>query len=365
MKRSTGLALVGVVLALAVAVTGTAQEKPLTKVTFALTTKDVSVGHAAHTSLPAVLGYWKEEGLDVTVASVEGSTAGAQQLAAGNIQIVSVGPEVVLISRDKGVKIKAFYVQARESIFRLVVPSDSLIRGVGELKGKTVGVPSLASGSVPYTKALAASAGLDPEKDIKLLAVGTGAPGALALQQKKVEALGLWDTLQAGLENRGLQFRELTTPVTKEMIGQSLAARDDFLVEHAKVAVGFARGVARATVFGLANPEAAVRIHWKTYPQTRPQGVEEAKALREAIHVFNSRFALQRVDHRDDKRFGAATAAQWDRLRSIYKEQGLIQGAMGAADLYTGTLLDEINGFDRQAVIRQAKESRPAGGPER
>ena len=44
-----------------------------------------------------------------------------------------------------------------------------------------------------------------------------------------------------------------------------------------------------------ALAEAAVRIHWKTYPQTRPQGTaDEAKVLKEALPVFNARFELQR-----------------------------------------------------------------------
>ena len=95
-----------------------------------------------------------------------------QQLAAGNLQIVSLGPEEIVIGREKGVKIKGFYVQARETIYRLVVPADSPLQKVADLKGKTIGVPSLASGSVPFAKALVASVGIDPEKDVKILAVG-------------------------------------------------------------------------------------------------------------------------------------------------------------------------------------------------
>jgi NitT/TauT family transport system substrate-binding protein len=333
-----------------------AQDKPLKKVIFAITTKDISVGHAAHSSLPQALGYWKEEGLDVTVTSVEGSAAGLQQLSSGNIQIVSIGPEEIVIGREKGVKIKGFYVQARETIYRIVVPADSALQTVPQLKGKTVGVPSLASGSVPFAKALVASVGLDPDKDMKLLAVGVGAPGRLALQQKQVDALALWDTLQASIENSGLALRRLDLPMVHEMLGQTMATRDDVLAENAAILVGFARGVAKATLFGLSNPEAAVRIHWKLYPQTRPQGVEEAKALKEALHVFASRFELQRVDNRTDKRYGIATLDQWEKLKSIYRDQKLVEGTVPAADFYSSALVDQINRFDRDAVVRQAKE---------
>src|SRR5262245_18572555 len=183
MKRVLVMSLALVFAAVAVG----AQEKPLKKVVFAITTKDVSVGHSAHSSIPQALNYWKDEGLDVQFTTVEGSVAGLQQLGAGNLQIVSLGPEEVVIGREKGIKIKGFYVQAREIIYRIVAPTDSPIQSVAELKGKTIGVPSLASGSVPFAKAVAASAGLDPEKDIKFLATGVGAPAAVALQKRSEE----------------------------------------------------------------------------------------------------------------------------------------------------------------------------------
>ena len=147
-------ALACIALAALAPAAATAQDKPLKKIVFAVTTKDISVGHAAHSSLPVALGYWKDEGLDVSVTSVEGSAAGLQQLGSGNIQIVSIGPEEIVIGREKGVKIKGFYVQARETIYRIVVPADSPIQGVAQLRGKTIGVPALASGSVPFSKAL-------------------------------------------------------------------------------------------------------------------------------------------------------------------------------------------------------------------
>lgn len=359
MKRSMVFGLVAVLLLVAAGFAGLAQGQAPTKVTFSVTTKDLSVGHAAHSSLPVALGYWKDEGLDVAVTSVEGSTAGAQQLGAGNIQFVSLGPETIIIAREKGVPIKAFYVQARETIFRIVAPADSPIKELKDLKGKTLGVNALSSGAVPYSKALLGSVGLQLDRDYKLLAVGTGAPGALALQQKKVDALAVWDTLQAGLELRGLSFRRLAAPMHDQLIGQTIASNDAFLAEHSKAAIGVARGIAKATLFGLSNPEAAIRIHWKAYPETKPQGVDDAKALKDAVHVFKARFELQRVDRRDDKRYGFASRAQWETLKKIYTEQGVTKGTVDVGEVYTDKLVDEINRFDKNAVIRQAKEWKP------
>src|SRR3989442_12007095 len=264
--RQIGL-LVLVGLALPAGAVG-AQTKPPTKVVYTLTTKDVSVGLSAQTSIPLTLGYWKAEGLDVEVTTLEGSTAGLQQLAAGNINFATVGPEVALIAREKGVKVKSFYVVSGVTIFRVVVPRESAIQTVADLRGKTIGCSALTSGAVPVARALLASGGLDPDKDVKWIAVGTGAPAAVALNGKSVDAMALWGDFQAGLENRGLQFREITAPFMKDLLGQVVVARDDFLAEHPDVAVAFPRGPPQATLFCLTHPPAAGRIHPEGYSPT-------------------------------------------------------------------------------------------------
>src|SRR5262249_11776917 len=106
MRRAGTLALVG---ALSLAGVAVGAQKTLQKATYTITTKDISVGLSANSSIPLTLGYWKAEGVDIDVTTLEGSTAGVQQLAAGNIQFATVGPETALIAREKGVKIKAFY----------------------------------------------------------------------------------------------------------------------------------------------------------------------------------------------------------------------------------------------------------------
>lgn len=356
MRRPALVALAALAIA-GLATGSTAQDKPR-KAVYTITTKNLSVALSAHTSIPSTLGYWTAEGLDVEVTAVEGSTAGLQQLAAGNIQFTTVGPEVALMAREKGVKVKSFYVVSGVTIFRVVVPRDSPIQTAADLRGKTIGVSALTSGALPVAKAVVSSGGLNPDRDVKWLTVGVGAPAALAIRQKSVDAMALWGDFQAGLENSGLQFREISAPFMKDLLGQIVIARDDYLAEHPDVAVAFARGLAKATLFGLTNPEAAVRMHWKMYPQTRPQGMDEARALGESIHVFNARFETQRVDNREDKRWGASSAAQWSRLKAIYKDQGLIQGTVEVSEVYTNALVDEVNRFDQRAVIRQAKEYR-------
>jgi hypothetical protein len=39
-----------------------------------------------------------------------------------------------------------------------------------------------------------------------------------------------------------------------------------------------------------------------------------------------------------------------------YRDQKLVEGTVPAADFYSSALVDQINRFDKDAVIRQAKE---------
>ena len=63
--------------------------------------------------------------------------------------------------------------------------------------------------------------------------------------------------------------------------------------------LGVARGVAKATLFGLTNPEAAVRLHWKLFPASKPQSGDDARLLEDALHVFDhAAFVRQARDYR-------------------------------------------------------------------
>ena len=118
------------------------------KLIFSPTTTDISVGHAAHSSLPRKC--WQQEGLDVDVVGIQGTTAGMQQIAAKNVSFSSVGPEVLMMARSKGAKVKAMYTYSRSTIYRAVALKSSGITKTEDLRGKTMGVIAMSTGAVPY-----------------------------------------------------------------------------------------------------------------------------------------------------------------------------------------------------------------------
>lgn len=342
-------------LALAVAAVGLAAPAGAQEsVTYAVTTTNISVGHAAQSSIPVTAGFWKEQGLDVDVIGIKGATAGIQQVASGQVDFATVGPEALLIARSKGVKVKGVYIFARKPIYRIVALPDSGIKTVEDLKGKTIGVPNMSVGSVPFTKAALKTAKLDPESDVKWLAVGLGATAANAFRQKDVDAYAAWDTAVASLENGGMKFAYVTPPWADKTMGNLMIATEDTIKEKPELVAKVARGIAMGSIFGLHNPDGSIRNHWKVYPETKPQEMKE-DSLDKARHIFNSRFELLKPE--EGQKWGENIPGQWKFTADMAIGENLIPADFDVEAAYTNDLVEEINKFDEKAVIEKAKSS--------
>ncbi len=256
------------------------------KVVYAVTTSNISVGHAAQSSIPLAQGYWKAEGLDVEVVGLSGATAGIQQVASGQVDFATVGGDALLIARAKGIKVKAVYTYARKSIYRIVVPEDEAIKTLADFKGKTLGAPDMSAGSVPYARAALSAAGVDPQNGVKWLSVGIGGSAANAFRQKAIDGWAAWDTIIASLENNGFKFRYIDPPWIDEILGNVIVAREETIEKKPELVVKVTRAIAKSSVFGLTNPDGALRNHWKMYPETKPQVVNE-ETLRQARRIFD------------------------------------------------------------------------------
>lgn len=325
------------------------------KVTYAVTTTNITVGHAAQSSIPLGLGLWKDEGLDVEVIGLSGATAGVQQVASGQVDYATVGTDALLMARAKGVPVKAFYTYAQKPIYQIVALAEGGPKKIEDLKGKTIGVPDMTAGSVPFTRTILGASGMDPEKDVKWLAVGFGGPAANAFRQNDIQAWAAWDTIIAALENNGFKFTYITPDWANELPGNVLITREDSLAKNPERAVKVARAIAEASQFGLANPAAAVRNHWKMYPQTKPQGGDPDKAFRDALHIYDARFDLMKIPA--GAKWGQNVDARWKALADMLVKENLVPKDFDVKAAYTNQLIDQINAFDANKIAELAKTS--------
>lgn len=351
MSLRNRLAVLGAVLA----VTTLSAQADEVDVVYSQTSPTPNVASAPHSSVPAALGYWKDAGLNVENNSVNGSTLAVQLTNAGTSHFTMATVEPVLAAQQKGGDVIAFYNHTREPIYTVAVLADSDIQSLEELKGKRIGVLSLSSGATPFAKAMLAGAGLDPETDVELLPIGMGQQAVQAIESGAVDALSFWDWAYAQFENTGLEFRHFSSPETENLLSLALVGNGPFVRDNPEIAVKLAQGIAKAALFTLNNPEAAVRIHWEHYPESKPTGIPEEQALKEAVHLLQARLEKYDITGREVEKWGAFTEAEWSQTQDFLVDNGVISEKRDVSEYYTNDLIDEINDFDAQAVIEQAK----------
>jgi NitT/TauT family transport system substrate-binding protein len=329
-----------------------------TNIIYSLTSPVPTVAEAPHASVPAILGYWEEEGLNVQVNPVSGSTQATQLVAAGTSHFTMATVEPLIVAKQQGADILAVYNHTREPIYTIAVTSGSDITELTDLKGKTIGVLSLSSGAVPFAKAMLNGAGVDPDREVSWLPIGIGAQAVHAINADQVDAIAYWDWGYAIMENAGIEFRHFTTEETQALLALAIVANADFVENNPEATAGFARGIAKAALFTITNPEAAVRIHWERYPDSRPTDVDEDQALREAVHVLEARLQKYKIAEREDPRFGAFTAAQWEATQNFLYDNEVVSEKLDVSEYYSHEFIEMVNDFDHEAVIEQAKNYR-------
>ena len=208
------------------------------------------------------LGYNREEGFTLVPRPL-GANANVQiALDKGDLEFGVGTPSFQLPLYAKGElpPIVNFYEYTYPYKWDVAVKPESPLRRYEDLKGKKIGVSDLGTTDYPVTRAVLRNLGIDPDKDVQWIAVGAGVSAGVALQRGVIDALAYFDTGFGQIEAAGIAMRMLPRPKDIPLIGGLfLSARADFLKANRKLAVGYARAVAKSSEFLLANPEAGAK----------------------------------------------------------------------------------------------------------
>ncbi len=319
------------------------------KIRYGVAAAAPGVDQSPYTSLPVQLGYWKDEGLDVEVLGFAGSGATFQALAAGKIDVGQGPPDPLFAASASGEDVVAFYDHVPGNFLMPQVPEDSPIQSAADMKGATIGVASLEAGGVTLIKAMTAKAGLKPS-DYDIVAIGTGAEAKQYITKGDVDVVELYDSAYTAL---GIPLRPIRDAYFESIgFNNAIATTSEAMTANRQAMIGIARGVAKATLFAHENPEAAVKLHWKSYPASKPVGVSEEQALKQAVAVLKSRNANTQPP---EQGWGYSDDETVQRHMQMLLDAEVLQSAVKAQDIWDGGLLEDINDFDDEAVRQQAR----------
>ena len=327
----------------------------LTKITLVQAHSDITLGEEIPMyAVPKALGFFKEEGIEVNLQGSSGGSAAIQLLISGSAQFATGAAEVIMQTRDKGGKVKAVYDIKRRSGWAIALLPDSPVKTLADLKGRTIGVQSLASGGIPIIRQSLAEVGLK-EGDYTLLAVGTGAQAAAALTSKKVDSLGLWEAVYATIENQGVKMRYLDLPILDKVAGLSMATTDDYIKEHSKVVIGLGRAIAKGFEFTQANPVAAVKVFYQVFPDKRPPGISEDQAIKGGANILAAWMANATKGHGPSTPWLYNSPEQWAFSQEQILASGTLKTKRAPNEYITNEFMKEINNFDAVKIQELAR----------
>lgn len=313
----------------------------------------------ANLTFAKALGYFEKENLEVDVIVLTGSGVIIPQLLSGQIHSAYASLEPLPVSRQPGkpnFPIKFVYNYLPRSIWEIAVLDESPIRNLADMKGKTLGVVSLTAGNVLLTQAMLQKEGVD-WSTVQRVAVGSGVPAFEALRRKQVDALNLWDTMDAALALSGTKIR--IVPYSKDFAGLSshgFPVTDELLRTKPDLIARFGRAMSKGAVACQANLEGCIKSFWKEYPALRPTTGTEAENLRKEVAILTPRIE-NLMYNRNDTNMGAFEPRDWTQLIAALKLGGMIESKIEVPldSLYTNRFVPEYNKFNRKEVIDQAK----------
>jgi aliphatic sulfonates family ABC transporter substrate-binding protein len=184
-----------------------------------------------------------------------------QAMAAGELQMASagMGPAIIAASRLPSTLVAITILEQTA----IIVPKDSPLRSVKDLKGKKVAFPGEGSQQYPLLLKALADAGLT-QADITLFKTD-GAQIPTLLQTKSVDAGITWDphvsnALAAG-HSRVLIKAEKIMPIMQgHYIGNGEYVHNDFLAKRPEVVQDLVTANVKAIDFILKDPKGAARM---------------------------------------------------------------------------------------------------------
>lgn len=255
------------------------------------------------------LGYFEEAGLDVDIETPSDPAAPTKLVAAGRSDLaISYQPEVAL-AREQGLDIVAVAAIVNQPLTSMIWLNKSGIKGVADLKGKTI-----ATAGIPYQdkflETILARVDLTPA-DVNAVNVGFSLLPALAGGSAQAMLGGFRNVEGVDLRERGLgpvvtPVDQLGVPTYSELV---LVARRESLEEDADKFRLFIAALERGTDAAVEQPGAATTAITEANPDLEPKLT--AAEVKATLPFLGARVPGQPYGYMDPQEW--ATFVAWMR----------------------------------------------------
>jgi NitT/TauT family transport system substrate-binding protein len=207
-------------------------------------------------------GFWKNAGLDVSVARGSGSGAAAQAVSANRFDFGMAATPTVIIQAAKKLPITCIGQINYDALMGVGVLAGSAVKTPKDLEGKKLGA-SVTSGEYPFMPLYAEKAGFDWSK-VQIVQVD-GKVRERALAEKQVDAISAFATSTIPtLASIGTPVRFLLfSNAGINFYGQSLTTQPERVEKDPNLCAALVAGAMEAIKFTMTNFDEALEIFLK------------------------------------------------------------------------------------------------------
>lgn len=284
-------------------------------------------------------GFFAEEGMTVHTEAVDSSGGVIQALVSGQAEFGLPSPGPLVNAVEEGEDLLSVYLLYQQNPFSVQVREDSDIETLADLRGMRVGIPDLGSGQSAFIQALLVDSEDMSEEDYDLVTIGDGGNAVVGFERDEIDAYVASTSVTAIMQHRGMEIRNIVPADYRSFFDASVVVERSFRDENLEFVEGFGRAMAKATVWGLANPDGVLEITGRYFPEEveDPELARLSLAARE--EVFTPEHGLW--GHTDEE------SAQ------RYVEFLIAQGDIPAdadASVFVNDHVEAYNEFDEEMV---------------
>lgn len=307
------------------------------------------------------LGYYKAEGVDLEFVNMSNVSQTMQAIATNEVAFGTLVPGLYLpaLAKNPTLGVVSVYNWMPRQGSTLAVKPSSPIKTIADLKGMRIGIRNQGDSGIFVMRAMMREIGVD-DSTLQFIAVGDGGVAGTALHQDRVDAIASYDTAAARIELAGFALRYLPlTPAFARVTSATFGVSKKLLAEDRKSLVGLFRAMAKSTLFARANLAQAINIHWALYPESKSKTKSEDESRKEFEFLLKDRKNnWVRGEDDPEKRMGSVNASEAKALVALAAETSgdpQLGAKLGdTSAIFVNDLVDEINAFDKAAVVQQA-----------
>jgi NitT/TauT family transport system substrate-binding protein len=270
-------------------------------------------------------GYYKDEGIDITINEGRGSANTVQVVAAGSDTFGLADSSSLMLVASKGGEVKAVMSLLNTSGFGVISLAETGIKSVKDLEGKKLAITA-GDALTQLFPAVAKYNKLDMSK-VRLVQVDP-AGKVVAVLEKRVDALlGGLDDQYFLIKAKGKQPAALAfSDNGANTIGMTILTQDKTIKENPDLVRRFVKATIRSWEAAKADPDAAVKAAAKTKPDLNLASTKEQ--LLKDISFLESPATK-------GKPIGWGAASDWESTKKLLVEYRGLKTDKPASAFYT------------------------------